>query len=187
MEKTVITILIALLIALAAGCAKAPGPAGASSPTTSPFSPPTPRAVLEPKGQAPAKAPDFTLHDLKGDAITLSEVYGKKAVLLVFWATWCPSCREEIPELKKLAESMKGKNFEILAVSVKESAKTLQAFAEKEAIPYRVLNDWDGQVAKQYGLVGVPTNFIIDRKGAVHYSGHALPDDPHALLEPLTK
>ena len=86
----------------------------------------------------PPKAPDFILRDLSGKARSLKEFRGK-VVLLNFTTTWCPYCKKDIPNLKKLHASMKGKDFTLISIFVNESPKRVAIFAEKYALPYTCL------------------------------------------------
>ena len=115
---------------------------------------------------SPPLAPDFILQDLTGKARTLKEFRGK-VVLLNFTTTWCPYCKKDIPNLKKLHASMKGKDFELVSIFVNESPKRVALFAEKYALPYTVLVDSEATVARSYGVRGVPMKVVVDRKGAV--------------------
>ena len=110
---------------------------------------------------------EFTLKDLDGKDVSLKDYRDKKAVLLVFWATWCSWCIKEIPELKRLCEVYKGKDFVILGINFKESKEKAAALAKKENLPYTVLLDGDGAVAKNFGVMGFPTNILINKKGQI--------------------
>ena len=116
-------------------------------------------------------APDFTLQSPTGEDVTLSQFQGKKNVLLVFGATWCPHCVGEIPELKEIYGKYKDGDLKLLSIDVKESAKKLQSFAQKHAIPYTILLDLTGEVAKSYGVRGIPHQVIIDKEGRIFYEG----------------
>lgn len=123
------------------------------------------------KREAPAVegslAPDFTLNDLSGRPVQLSSLKGK-VVLLNFWATWCPPCREEIPSMFRLNQAMQGKPFQMLAVSIDEGGKdAVQAFFKKGGAALPALLDTDGKVARRYGTTGVPETFVIDAKGVI--------------------
>lgn len=123
------------------------------------------------KSEAPAVegslAPDFTLKDLNGRPVQLSSLKGK-VVLLNFWATWCPPCREEIPSMMRLNQAMQGKPFQMLAVSIDEGGKdAVEAFFKKESFFLPTLLDSDGKVARRYGTTGVPETFVIDSKGVI--------------------
>lgn len=112
------------------------------------------------------KAPDFSLKDLKGTEVKLSDSRGR-VVLLVFSATWCPHCRREVPELKELHARFKDRGLDVIMVDVQESQKKVASFAAKYEIPYRVLLDEEGKVARQYGVRGIPDEVLIGKEGAI--------------------
>ncbi len=111
-------------------------------------------------------APDFTLKDLSGTAHLLSEYRGK-TVLLNFTTTWCPYCKKDIPNLKKMYDTYKDQGFELIAIYIQESDKKVASFAEHYELPYTVLLDPDGSVAQTYGVRGVPTKVLIDKNGTI--------------------
>jgi peroxiredoxin len=112
-------------------------------------------------------APDFTLHDLSGNPVRLSEMRGK-VVLLNFWATWCPPCREEVPSLVSLQEKMAGTAFVMLTVAVDDSGATaVEKFFRKTGKRLPTVLDPDSHVSRQYGVSGIPETFIIDKQGNV--------------------
>ncbi len=105
----------------------------------------------------------FTLKNLNGEEVSLDGLLkSNKAVLLNFWATWCPPCREEIPDLIKLQETYQGRSFTILGVDVGESAAKVSSFADKIGINYPVVLDHDSRVSESYRVVGIPTSMLID-------------------------
>ncbi len=111
-------------------------------------------------------APNFTLKDLSGQARSLKDYRGK-IVLLNFTTTWCPYCKKDIPNLKKLYTSMKGKDFELISIYVAESPKKVASFVEKYALPYTVLVDTEASVARTYGIRGVPTKIVVAKSGII--------------------
>jgi len=112
-------------------------------------------------------AGDFTLKDLKGKDVTLSHKKGK-IVLLNFWATWCPPCREEMPSMEKLHNKYKGKDFEIIAVAMDpKGEKTVKPYIEEQGFTFTVLIDEKGTVSDMYRAYAVPMTFILGRDGAV--------------------
>jgi peroxiredoxin len=112
-------------------------------------------------------APDFTLKDLSGRPVQLSSLKGK-VVLVNFWATWCPPCREEIPSMLKMNQAMQGKPFQWLAVSIDEGGKgAVEDFMKKSGAVMPTLLDTDGAVSRRYGTTGVPETFVIDTKGVI--------------------
>lgn len=112
------------------------------------------------------KAPDFTLNDLQGRKFKLSENKGKP-VLLVFGATWCPYCREEIPQLKNIYAKYVKKGLVLVNIDIEESRQRVLAFANKYKLPYRVLLDIKADVARSYGVQGIPMQVLIGRDGTI--------------------
>ncbi len=112
-----------------------------------------------------SKAPEFTLKTLKGEEISLRDLRGK-VVLLNFWATWCPPCKEEMPLFVEVYRKYREKGFEILAVSMDSKPEPVEKFVREYRFPFPVLMD-DGNVSTKYGVQGLPTSFLIDRDGEV--------------------
>ena len=110
------------------------------------------------------EVPDFTLMDLDGEAVTLSQYKGQRPVLLVFWATWCPYCVEEMPNLVALQERYADR-LQILAIDIQESHAKVASYASKRKLNFPILLDEDGDVSARYGVVGVPTLVLIDKEG----------------------
>ena len=106
---------------------------------------------------------DFTLTDLSGRAWHLKELKGK-VVLLNFWATWCPPCRKEMPDLEKLYQRFAAQGFVILAISDEEADK-VKPFIADARYTYPVLLDANGEVGKRFRVVGIPKNFVFNRDG----------------------
>lgn len=126
------------------------------------------QSIIKPKTLKERQvAPDFQLKDLNGQPLSLSDSKGK-VVLLDFWATWCPPCVAEIPHFKELYAQYKDKGFEIIGVSLdQEGVKVVGPFAKKNAIQYPIVIGND-QVTRSYGGIrGIPTTFLIDRKGKI--------------------
>lgn len=146
------------------------------------------------EGPAPrvgSVAPDFSLNDLSGQPVRLSELRGM-VVLLNFWATWCPPCQEEVPSLSRLNAAMTGHGFRMLAVSIDNDGSTaVEAFFRKTGYRLPTLLDSGGMVSKMYGITGVPETFILDRHGVIRKKvvGPRAWDDPSIInyLEELQK
>ena len=114
-----------------------------------------------------AIAPDFTLKDLSGHELRLSDLKGK-VVLLNFWATWCPPCRKEVPSLVSLNSQMSGKAFQMVTVSIDEGGKqAIEEFFASAGVTLPVLLDTDRNISKLYGTTGVPETFIVNQRGAI--------------------
>jgi peroxiredoxin len=110
-------------------------------------------------------APNFSLPDLDGKMVSLSDYRGK-VVLLNIWATWCPPCVEEMPSMEKLYQELQGEGFEILAVSIDESgAQDVLPFMKKHKLSFPALTDSKGAIKNLYQTTGVPESFIIDKDG----------------------
>lgn len=129
-------------------------------------------------GQSPSansgELKDFTLNDLSGQKVNFKQlVSSKKAVLLNFWATWCPPCREEIPGLVSLQKKYEAEGFTVLGVSIGESHKKVSNFAKKMGMNYPVLLDSDQKVGESYQIVGIPTSYLYDSTGALVGEYHA--------------
>lgn len=112
-------------------------------------------------------APDFTLKDLEGNEVKLSD-YNGKIVILNFWAVWCKYCIEEMPDFNALNKELeKGNDAVILAVNVQEKPDTVRKYLTANNITLKVLLDEDGSVAGTYGIDGYPTTFIINKDGSL--------------------
>ena len=110
-------------------------------------------------------APEITVNSLKNVPLKLSELKGK-VVLLNFWASWCPPCREEIPSMMKLDNAMAGKPFQMLAVSIDEGGvPDIEAFFKSSGLSLPAYTDPGGVAVKTYGITGVPESFVIDKNG----------------------
>lgn len=111
-------------------------------------------------------APDFTLPGPDGKPRSLKDYRGK-IVFLNFWATWCTSCRDEMPAMERLYQEFKGKGFEIVAVNVKDKRADALAFVKQLKLTYPVMMDPQGEVGLLYGAWGMPMTYLIDENGIV--------------------
>ncbi|MBU3088223.1 TlpA family protein disulfide reductase [Clostridium gasigenes] len=112
------------------------------------------------------KAIDFKLKDLNGKDVSLNDFKGKN-VLLNFWATWCPPCKAEMPDIEKLYQENKNSDLVILAVNLGEDKQTVKSFIEKNKYTFDILLDSDQDVAIKYNIVSIPTSFFIDKEGNI--------------------
>jgi len=100
------------------------------------------------------------------DRASLSELRGK-VVYLDFWASWCGPCRISFPQLEALRDELGARGFEVLAVSVDESEADARAFLAELPVSYPVVLDNEGSTPARYGILGMPTGYLIDRAGVV--------------------
>lgn len=117
-----------------------------------------------------AIAPDFTLKDLAGNTVRLVEFRGKDPVFLNFWASWCPACRQEAPENGQLHQKLGPKGLRFLAISVDQgptAADEVRKFVEEFKLGFVPLLDPKHRALDLYGVTGIPTTFLIDRKGVI--------------------
>lgn len=140
-----------------------------------------------PAGQA---APVLQALDLQGKVWRLSELRGR-AVVLNFWATWCPPCRAEMPTLQQLAEIYGPEKLVVLAVNVSEGPRRINQYVQASGLTLPVLLDANGEIARQWGANVLPTTILIDAagrprqrlRGEVDWTGR----EATALIEPLLR
>ena len=133
---------------------------------------------------APAAA--FKLPARGGGELDLTALRGKP-VLVNFWATWCPPCREEMPSLARLAQSFDPGTFEVVTVSVDDGWEPIEKFLSTPKTPYRVVLDLGAKVSRTYGTTKFPESYLLDRDGRLRlkFVGPRNWMDPHVatLLE----
>ncbi|MFD1039998.1 peroxiredoxin family protein [Virgibacillus byunsanensis] len=113
-------------------------------------------------------APDFELSTLGGDTVKLSDFRGKR-VMLNFWATWCPPCRAEMPDMQKFHEE---KDIVILAVNLTDTEASIQDipdFVDEFELTFPILLDEQTAVANEYQIQPIPTSFMVDSNGRIQY------------------
>lgn len=113
--------------------------------------------------------PPLVLKNAEGKAYSL-DAYKDKVVLVNFWATWCPPCREEMPSMQRLKEKMAGRPFVMLGVNSGEPAEELAEFLKLVKVDFDILLDSDSAATKRWKVFGLPTSFLIDRQGKVRYT-----------------
>ena len=153
MKKTFLPIsaLLLVLALIVAACGGAP---------TEPPPPPAPAAAGD-------MAPDFTLEDTNGNKVTLSALRGK-VVMVNFWATWCPPCKEEMPSMERLNKFMADEDFVMLAINADDNGReVVPDFLKKNPHDFTVLYDDQGAVKQRYGVYKMPESFIINKDGTI--------------------
>jgi len=118
------------------------------------------------KAELDKPAPDFTLQDLDGNTVRLSDFRGK-VVFLNFWATWCPPCRMEMPDIEALHRKYRDRDVVVLGVDIQENANTVRAFIGEGGYTWTFALDTSGEVATIYQVRGIPASYFIDKKGII--------------------
>ena len=113
-------------------------------------------------------APDFDLKDPQGRPQRLADYRGKP-VILNFWATWCPPCREEMPSMQRAYEVLAAEGIAVIAVNVGEDADAIAQFMEEEPVDFPLPMDTDAKVAQRYHTQGLPTTYVVDPQGRLAY------------------
>jgi len=113
------------------------------------------------------RAPVVTFPTLSGDTASLAG-HGGEAVVLNFWATWCPPCKEEIPELARLQDSLRSEHATVVGVAVSSGTREeIRTFGEEYGINYPIWLSDPGTAATEYGALGLPLTLLVDRRGVI--------------------
>ena len=134
-----------------------------NSPTESFFNRSPPTQTPLPAG---ILAPDFTFAGLDGKPHQLQDYHGKRLVLN-FWATWCPPCREETPLLEEAYEQFKGSGIIMIGIDENENAALVQQFVNQFNVSYPILIDPDLSIFHAYTVVGLPTTYFVNGQGII--------------------
>lgn len=133
-------------------------------------------------------APAFSLRTLDGKQVDLKDFRGKK-VIVNFWATWCPPCREEMPEMEKFYRDYKNKDVEILAINLEYSesnTEKVSKFVQEYKLSFPIPLDEKNTIGNQFRAVSIPTSYFIDEKGIISNS-HIGPMDYKFLKREIDK
>ncbi len=126
-------------------------------------------AFILPPFEVNQPAPELTLFDLDGKEVSLSDFRGK-VVLLNNWATWCPPCREEMPEFKIYYDKYKDQEFQIVAIEAGDPEDDVRNFVEREGLDFVVLLDPENKSLITFQQYTLPNSFVIDRDGNLRFS-----------------
>lgn len=131
-------------------------------------------------------APDFVLGDMDEEKVSLKELRGK-VVLINFWATWCPPCRREMPSMERLYQKINGDNFTVLAINQMEAEDLVFAFTGQleTDLTFTILFDKDSSVSQAFNVKGLPTSYLIDKKGNIRYRAIGGREFDHPEVEKL--
>ncbi len=132
-------------------------------------------------------APDFMLPDIRGINHRISDYRGR-VVVINFWSTWCIPCREEMPSLERAWKRLKPSNALILAVALQDEVESVHRFLQNTTVSFPLLLDSDGEIAKQWRVIGIPVTFVLDPSGRIAYKASGIREwdsDPiiHKILE----
>jgi peroxiredoxin len=144
-----------------------------------------PQQTLTPIDPRP-EAPEFTLVDMDGVTYRLAELRGRP-VVVNFWATWCPPCRDELPSMQRAWLTFREQGVAMLAINVGEDEETIFPFTANYPVEFPLLLDRDGAVIGQWPVRGLPSTFVVDPQGRVAYQaiGGRDWDDPELMKKVL--
>lgn len=142
-------------------------PTASPTPTVPPAASPTPTAPPE-QPRTGFTAPNFTLETLDGGSITLSALRGRP-VILNFWTTWCPPCREEMPFLQQAYLDFQTQGLVVLAVNLtdQDSPEEVRDFVTRYHLTFPIALDRRGDVSRKYRITGLPTSFLVGSDGVI--------------------
>jgi cytochrome c biogenesis protein CcmG/thiol:disulfide interchange protein DsbE len=112
-------------------------------------------------------APSFQTTRADGMAMQFPAAWAGKPVVIRFWADWCKYCEPEMKAIDAVYQKLKPQGLEVIAINAGQDRKTVVAFMEKLGVSYPALLDEKSEIAKRYGVVGLPTTYFVDAKGIV--------------------
>jgi len=113
------------------------------------------------------QAPDFKIPRLETKGQIDLKRYRGKVVYVDFWASWCGPCRQSLPILNQIRKDYRSKGFEVIAINLDEEREDAMAFLKQFPVSYPTARDTTGKVPESYGLQGMPTAYLVDKKGRV--------------------
>lgn len=135
------------------------GPALSAPPTAEPL------GAFELTRYAPdTRPPEFRGRTVEGHPVSLAELIGR-VVLLNFWATWCLECRPEMPAMERLHRELGPQGLTVMAVNAREGPSAVRSYAKELGLTFALVLDPKGDINKMYGVIGIPTTFLIGRDG----------------------
>jgi len=127
-------------------------------------------------------APEFSLHDVNGSIVTLNSFKGM-VVFLTFWGTWCPSCKEELPDLNILQRKYADKGFTVLSICIESSDSIVANYLKKHPVAFPVLVDKEGAVAEAFRFSGLPASFMVGKDGIIRHKYFGYDKDAFTVIE----
>ncbi|MEO8631047.1 MAG: redoxin family protein [Betaproteobacteria bacterium] len=126
---------------------------------------------------------------LNGQPVTMEQLKGK-VVMVNFWATWCPTCKAEMPGWQKFYDAHKAQGFELIALSIDDDEKLLRSVSKERGYSFPIAWRFDDKTDDNFGdVIGTPTLYIVDRNGKVAWTkrGRVTPEQLAEVVEPLLK
>ncbi|MGC1381567.1 MAG: TlpA disulfide reductase family protein [Candidatus Baltobacteraceae bacterium] len=153
-----------------------------------PFFVPQSAGTSGPAALAGRSAPVFPLFDDRGRPVSLVQYRGR-VVMMNLWATWCPPCRAEMPDLQRLATRYAGAGLSIVGVNQGESPERARAFADSLRIGFPIWIDADQRYGRAYGALGLPTTVVLDRRGVVvrGFDGALTFEQMRSAVDPMVR
>ncbi len=131
----------------------------------------------------------FSGQDMDGKTVDLATVIGKKPVMLIFWASWCPNCKSEVPKVNELVKKYQTQGMEFIGINVgfNDSEGKARRFMEKNGVSYPIIFDKKGDIPRQYGVQGVPTILVADKNGLIMFKNYSVPEITDELFKQLNQ
>jgi len=129
------------------------------------------------------KAPDFTTQTILGGQQSLDQYRDGQKAIIFFWATWCPHCRKQLSELSNLMSNLEEGGVKIILVDLGEQPEQVKAYLQKNKIDHEVFLDERQEVAEQYGIIGVPTFYFVNKDGVIKAVEHEIPSNYAKFLD----
>ena len=139
----------------------------------------------------PYRMPDIRLQSFAGEMIDVAKDHQGKALLINFWATWCPHCVEEIPSMNRALAQLDEDKFSMISISYKDTQAIMAEFLTEIKVDFPILMDRDGTLSNDWNVFAFPSSFLVDKQGMVRYSinSGAIWDDPEmiAVMQQLSE
>ncbi len=132
-------------------------------------------------------SPEFELKTLEGIEFNSKTHKNQNSMMLIFWATWCPNCKREIPTINQIHNNYKSKGMEVLAINVgvNDSISRTKKYRKKYGISYPVAFDSSSHISRKFKVQGTPTIIIVDKKGVIRYRSTNVPEDLNTHFKAL--
>ncbi len=113
------------------------------------------------------KAPSFTGVDLYGNEVSLKDYTENNLVILNFWASWCPPCREETPGMERIWKKYKNSDVVLIGINVQDSLEDTESYVDEFKITFPIIMDMDGSISIDYGVTGIQVTFLLNSEGRI--------------------